>query len=153
MALTKLDSSQIFGLKILQVVSSDSTTPFSTTSNTFQTTNTTCTITPTSSTSRILILATGMMRSANPSVAACYASLFRGGTNLGGGSDGGFLVINSYTFATSAYTANGSMTYLDSPATTGSTTYSVKIMNDNNSTTVSYNAAQRSSMTLIEVGA
>jgi hypothetical protein len=138
-------------LKVLQVVSFETTTAFTTTSNTFQTSTTLASITPSSSSNKVLVLVTGVIRNSNPSAAAAYVSLFRGSTNLGGGSDAAFVTINGQAQLTSSFYMNGSFSYLDSPATTSSTTYAVKIMNDNNSTSVSFNIAQRSSIILLEV--
>lgn len=106
---------------VLQVVQSTSSTTTSTTSSTYVTTGLSASITPKFSTSKILILVNGVTYAAASAVFGFY-TIFRGtvaGTNL---STNGFNIIgnsNSDSESTSA------MSYLDSPATTSATTYTV----------------------------
>lgn len=138
-------SAAAFGqLKIIQVVQYSSTTGFSTTSSTFQTTDVTGAITPTSASNKILVISAGLLGSH----ASTYAlgSLFRGSTNLAGGSNAMFI----QSVAGGAY-VTGSMSVLDSPATTSSTTYSVKICNGNNVNAVNWGNSSQGTLILIEV--
>lgn len=121
-----------------------STTAFSTPSSTFQTTNLTASITPSSSSSRIKITVSGSVRvaAANHS---CFVSIFRGSTNLG--NTNGFGEVSG-----DASAVNGlvSITYIDSPATTSSTTYSVKIRNDDNATNVTFGVNSETQVMILE---
>jgi len=125
---------------VLQVVQNFATTQYSTTSASFQPcTNINVTITPTSASSKILILHQGMV---NSLVATnwCWATIYRNASvNLyaGGANDaaGGIYTNNSpdshcpITFA-----------YLDSPATTSAVTYTAYFKSGSGGNTVRYNA-------------
>lgn len=138
-------------LQILQVVQSTSTTDFTTTSSTFQTTNCSASITPNSTSSNILVMATGILRNGVMTTTQAYASLFRGATNLGGGALNMFQEV-----AVSAGAGNGnwvfpcSMVFMDSPATTAATTYSVKILSSDNASIVGFGNNSKTAMTLVE---
>lgn len=107
-------------------------TSFSTTSNSYQSTNLTATITPTSSSNRIKITITGCAQNNNGGAANAFYTIFRGATDIGGGTaagDGfGRLNLTSRMIMT--------ISAIDSPATTSATTYTVKVKNDDNATTV-----------------
>jgi hypothetical protein len=135
-------------LKVVQTVSATSTSAFTTTSNTAQTTNTSVSITPTSSSNKVLVLVAGVGRTANAANSSIYISLYRGTTNLGGGTDAALVRIVG---PSGVVTGNGSFAYLDSPATTSATTYSVKIWNDDNATSVSFPSATKTSIVAMEV--
>jgi len=118
---------------ILQVVSTAKTDTFSTTSASFvPVTGLSVSITPTSATSKILVLAQVVM-GADDNATQGVLKMTRGGTDIyrgdaGGSSQqravsGGF--INATLRATSFSHA---ITYLDSPSTTSSTTYQVELM-------------------------
>jgi hypothetical protein len=137
---------------VLQVVTASTTTSTSTTSITYVPTSVAVSITPTSSSSKILILHSGMGNIQTASV-WCWVTLYRGATNLyaGGASDafGGVLVAGS-----SDAQIPVSIIYLDSPATTSSTTYTVYIRNSNGSSTARYNAdGWRTTITALEIAA
>ena len=104
---------------VLQVVQGTLSTSPSTNSITYVTTGLSATITPKASTSKILISANGAYYSASAGVS--YYTIYRGGTNLEITSTRGFAEGN---FAAST---GGIMTvsYLDSPATTSATTYTI----------------------------
>jgi hypothetical protein len=113
---TKISGS--FG-KVLQVITATDTTDRSTSSTSFVTASNTLSvsITPSSTSNKILILTNVVGRGA-PAVGNIFLTIFRGATNLGNGNAG---------FATDY---NGEITfmsgaYLDSPATTSATTYQV----------------------------
>jgi len=108
---------------ILQVVQGKYTTSFTTTSQSFVSTGASASITPTSSTSKIL--AQVSVNAGGSSYQWQYFTLYRGGTNIstGGGSSStpsGFLNNNS-----SDYLQTVNFQILDSPATTSSTTYTL----------------------------
>lgn len=146
---TAAQDAAAFGqLKIKQIVMATSTSTFTTTSNAFQTTNCSASITPTSSSNNILIFVTGCAGSANAANSNCYVTLFRDALNLGGGSDSAFMRIRG---PSGAIASDASFSWPDSPTTTSSITYAVKITNDDNATTVFFNNAQKTSIILIEV--
>jgi hypothetical protein len=120
---------------------------FSTTSNSFQTTNCTATITPTSSSHRIKITVTGvgavLAASAN-----MYVTIARGTTDLSA-SGFGFAHVKNGAAVTVANSCT--MCVVDSPATTSATTYNVRIMNDDNATTVEFGVGSDYSMLLEEI--
>jgi hypothetical protein len=138
-------------LKIIQIVTATSTTAFSTTSNSFQTTNLSASITPTSSSNKILIYAFSGLRA--DGTADVTATLARGGTNILASS--GQCYLRGQTGTTSganAANAPATLGYLDSPATTSSTTYAVQIKNSNNTTSVSWGDASTTQfIALVEV--
>ena len=104
---------------VLQVVQGTLSTTPSTNSATYVTTGLAATITPKSSTSKILIIANGSYYSG--STGNGYYTIYRNSTNLEITSGRGFAEINF------AGGTGGVMTvsYLDSPATTSATTYTI----------------------------
>lgn len=107
----------------------------SSSSSTFASTTTTASITPTSASHRIKITITGSFVNSNGNVANGFVSIFRGSTDLSGG--GGFTRTGGTTATGIAYPC--SLTFIDSPASTSATTYTVKIKNSNNSTVMVWN--------------
>lgn len=140
------DASAFGQLKVIQIISSQNSTAFTTTSNTFQTTNCSASITPTSSSNKIYAIVTGCASAAAGGDGA-FISIFRGSTNLGAGADTAIGRCNS----TAAI--GMTLTVLDSPASVLALTYSVKICNDDNSRAVSWNTAQITTIVLMEVAA
>jgi len=136
---------------VLQVVSASTGNNVSTTSTSFVTSNLTATITPSSTSSKILILLNAAMYNSTNSVHA-VATVFRGtvsGTNLGH-SDAGF----GTSYADNALTKNNiSANYLDSPSTTSATTYTVGIKTINSGTAIFSVNGETSVLTLMEIGA
>jgi hypothetical protein len=109
---------------VLQVVNYTSQISASTQSASFVTTGHAVSITPTSSSSKILIItnATGYVNGGG--IAGAY-TIYRNSTNLSSGTSPSQLA-GIYNGATSGnLVVPISMTYLDSPATTSSTTYTV----------------------------
>jgi len=108
------------GGKVLQVVNMTSTSATSTTSSSFVATALTDTITPSATSSKILILATGNLNNTSGSQWT-YATIARGGTNLGAaqGMTGIYASGDNHSACT--------MTYLDSPSSTSELTYDVRI--------------------------
>jgi hypothetical protein len=108
----------------LQVVTATDSTGRSTTSTSFVTASNTMSvsITPSSTSSKIFVIATGDIYN-NTADRYTHATIFRDSTDLGAGSDKGL---------TSLFTGTGgddagslAMTILDSPSTTSSITYQV----------------------------
>lgn len=136
-------------LKVIQTVVGTSTTEFTTTSSSFQSTNLSATITPTSSSNRILIIASSTLRSDDGSVSEALAGLSRGVTDLTTSVGQHQLVVVGATVLATPCTLN----YIDSPATTSATTYRVRIRNVDSATTVRFGRAGGASqhMILMEV--
>jgi len=132
---------------ILQMVQGTTTTGTSTTSASFVATALTASITPTKSTSKVLIQVTGPIDSAATNSQA-NGTIYRGGTNLGGAP--GFTNIFSNSGRVIGSLA---MTYLDSPATTSSTTYTVYINGSNGSNITFPQGTNLATITLTEVAA
>jgi hypothetical protein len=104
---------------VLQVVQGTLSTTPSTNSVTYVTTGLAATITPKFSTSKILIIANGSYYSA--SAGNTYYTIYRNSTNLEITSGRGFAELNFAAGTGSVITVS----YLDSPATTSATTYTI----------------------------
>jgi hypothetical protein len=133
---------------VVQVKSMSTTTAASTTSSTFQDSNLTLSITPTSASNKILVLATvnGILRAAVLSGVGLQIvrtstaiSIFEKNlmyTDSGGGT----------------FVASSANAYLDSPGTTSATTYKVQFRSVNNSNSVSVQQGnEQSTLILMEV--
>jgi len=126
---TGLSQSQILSAinmptgSVVQVVQGTFTSVFSTTAASFTSTGLTASITPQFSTSKILVLIStyGLALVANGQ--ASY-TIYRGSTNLASGSglNQSFSELNANSSASQASLA---ISYLDSPSTTSSTTYTL----------------------------
>jgi hypothetical protein len=136
--------------RILQVVSATSATDTSTTSTSYVTSSLSATITPSATSSKVLILVTGTMYN-NASGSEIYATIFRGtvaGTNLATTANIGF----ASEFPVGVGSA--AMNFLDSPNTTSAQTYTVGIRTAGGSATARWNMqASTSTMILMEVSA
>ncbi len=142
------DAAAFGQVKVLQVVTATSTTVATTTSATYAATSLTATITPTSASNRILIIATGTLKSSAIATDNAYATLFRAGSNILGASGGATISSNGvFNIEVPA-----SLSFVDSPATTSSTTYAVAIKSDGGGSTVSWGITNLTqSITLIEI--
>jgi hypothetical protein len=105
---------------VLQVVQATAGTAVAVSSTSFVTAGLSASITPTSSTSKILVFANACVYGNQTSCQPVY-TIYRNSTNLGD-SGRGFGQVYS---GAGAVQAMGTMQYLDSPATTSSTTYTV----------------------------
>jgi hypothetical protein len=107
---------------VLQVVSSTTLTPFTSTTTTFADIGLSATITPTSSSSRILILGSfGDTSSQNQGGGAGNKLiLLRNSTQIGGGQ---FANQWNYTGPANHNISSGGMAYVDSPSSTSALTY------------------------------
>jgi len=144
------------GGKVLQVVNATTSTFTSNSTDTYaDVSGFTASITPTSATSKILVLvsANGLYKSAANADNAVRLRLVRGATQI--------LLIESIAGWTNSAVANttaSSTSYLDSPSTTSSTTYKVQIANYRNGASVGINlelgsVLPNSTITLLEIGA
>jgi hypothetical protein len=145
------------GGKVLQVVSVQTTTKVTIASTSLTDTGITASITPTSSTSKILvIIAANAYGSASVDNTQVGAALLRGATTLQSWDTGkNFLVI--VAGGTLGYiAANNSVVYLDSPATTSSITYKLQANTQstaNSRQVVFQEGSAPGTITLMEIGA
>jgi len=111
------------GGKVLQVVAAYTTTATVTTSSTFATTTLTANITPSSATSKVLVMHNlqEVYKNSGDADNAVKIRLMRGATALSTSSNQ-----TGWTQAANKLTVSQSASYLDSPATTSSTTYTVQ---------------------------
>ena len=148
------DGSNLTGVgggKVLQVQNMTTTASTSTTSTGFVVTGLTDTITPSATTSKILILATGhtTCTDSDDSSPEMSITITRGGTNLGGTNGMQGLDIGSVQ----EVEAPCSIIYLDSPSSTSTLTYDVRIKSSTSGKEVQFNGGTRkASLTLIEIG-
>jgi hypothetical protein len=145
---TQMDAKlNIAGGKVLQVVQATTDTQTDTSSATFVNTSLTATITPSSATSKVLIFYSAYVASATANTAG-YSTIFRGtvsGTNLATDRFAG-------TQSAAANTRSQHCAFfLDSPATTSATTYTIGFRGDG--TSISFNFASTAVIVLIEVSA
>jgi hypothetical protein len=140
------------GGKVLQVVYGSTSTEKAVANDTWADSNLTATITPSLSTSKVLVLVAqnGIYISATSQLSALQTKLLRGGTDL-------------ITFATRAsgdataiqrFGETVSTCYLDSPATTSATTYKTQIRNYFNGSEVRVQVDNNvtSTIVLMEIG-
>jgi hypothetical protein len=136
---------------VLQVVTFSTTSVTSTTSGTPTATALTASITPKLSTSKIHVSFSGMFQKSAGS--GIFSSL-----GLVIYRNAGSLIYTTryggYSGATAAFYMPASGQYLDSPATTSSTTYTLYIFNEVNGSAVAMNNdSSGSTMTLMEIAA
>ena len=140
------------GGKVLQVVHASIATVTSTSSATYTDTGLTATITPSSASSKVLVLTNqnGCLKYSSAN-ALLGIRLLRGSTTI---QQIGTLFLFTNT-SNENYGTTVSATYLDSPATTSATTYKTQFNNSNasNYVEVQANSNHQSTMTLLEIGA
>lgn len=121
------------------------TSSSSTTGTSFINSNLSCTITPTSSSNRIKVTVSGGILVGDTSVSG-YLTIARGATNLAGAT--GFSIFN-YGSGSNQQTPY-SITYIDSPATTGSTVYNLQFRGDAAGHTVQVTPTSTTSVMVLE---
>ena len=137
--------------RVLQVVSATSVTAVSTTGGTYVTSGLTATITPSSTSSKIYVMATLPIDVL--SYGLCSVTLFRGtvaGTNLAIGA------IPTFGYVTSAggeIVGNYAMSILDSPSTASAQAYTVGIKTDSSNTIRAMRGGATGTITLMEISA
>ena len=144
------------GGKVLQVVSGTYSTSTTTTSTTLVDTGLSLAITPTLNTSKVLVLISQNMSAYQfPGTQVGYGvGVLRGATVLNA------TVNSEMNYSTTSYSGNTQLSltwnyhYLDSPATTSSTTYKTQMMSRSSSATaVAQNNSTMSTIILLEIGA
>jgi len=131
---------------ILQVVSATYNTVTSTTSTSFVTSNLAASITPTSSTSKVLIILSTTVATLNGTT-GIPVTIYRGGTNVAGGTT------PITDLVTSGNNWSMSFNYLDSPATTSSTTYTLYFRSSNGTIVYANVTGYTPSLVLMEIAA
>jgi len=133
--------------KVLQVVQATNSSTTTISTSTFTSINLSASITPISSTSKVLVLATvgAVLKNGNT---WGQARLLRGATDLGT-----FASYIGYTNTTADNGSSLSLAYLDSPATTSATTYEVMMASAQNIAYIQVNAQALKTIVLIEVSA
>jgi len=136
---------------VLQVVQATSTTQVTTTSGSWTTTGLAASITPTSSTSNILVLVSGGMEgnAGGTGTTKIGFKIYRGASSIEASSNGKVLLLSSDTYVPINYIA------LDSPATTSSTTYTLYFNRLSGNATASFcrDSAQTANIVLMEIAA
>ena len=150
MSITKILSRGLgtgVGGKVLQVISATDSTERTTTSATFNDiTGMTVSITPSSASNKILIIASGASGVDGSGIA--YYTILKDSTNLGDATDG--MAISRGNSAASY--PNVAMNYLDSPATTSATTYKLQFRSTSGTTNAFFNKdGCKGSITVMEI--
>jgi hypothetical protein len=140
------------GGKVLQVVNATQSNAITSSTDTWVDTNLTATITPSATTSKILVIAdqNGCGKGINAS-ASLQVRLLRGSTALLVMEEaGGYTNTVTYNFIGTIGTS-----YLDSPATTSATTYKLQLRSSNNNASayIGQGGVALSTITLLEIGA
>jgi hypothetical protein len=145
------------GGKVLQVVSATTSTSSTTTSSTFADNNLTASITPSATSSKVLILVTQnytFIRSGNE--AGGGLRLMRDSTAIFNTTANNLQLYKHIPGSTAIeFYENTAITYLDSPNTTSSTTYKMQhaVAYSSSSGSFSSQAQTASTITLLEIGA
>lgn len=145
---------QISGLRILQIVSASTSTVANSTSSSYADTNLSASITPASTSSKILVLISQSCEvSGGNNVTACSIQLLRSASIIFGPTLGAYQA----AAAANDIFSQSSFFYYDSPATASSVTYKTQFARTAGTGTASvndiFNGAQSNSyITLIEIG-
>ena len=152
-AITSVPSSAITALpagvggKVLQQITSVYGTATSTTSSSFVTTNLSASITPSSTSNKILIIFNINSISVNDISTGAGISLFRDSTEIFSTEE-----YCAYNDGSSVNYSNAGASYLDTPSSTSSINYNLKFKRNLGSGTISIHANNRgSSITLMEI--
>lgn len=149
-ALPAIDGSKLTGTgKVLQVVNTNHNNRLNTTSTSWVSTDTTATITPTSNTSKIFISVTSNCDVNNTQGVIAFYTIFRDSTDLNTGSYG---FGNIYGGSARTRVPIG-LSYMDSPSTTSSVTYTFKVKSGASGTSVEFSGQNdmTHSITLMEI--
>jgi hypothetical protein len=141
------------GGKVLQVVQATYSTVTSSSSSTFADTGLTASITPSSATSKVLVMVSqnGCSKNNTSTNQQMRINLLRGATQVVADFAGGATYTGSSLFL---YVGSCSVEYLDSPNTTSSTTYKTQFKTEGNASGVSVQSDScTSTITLLEIGA
>lgn len=142
------------GGKVLQVVSGTYSTAFTTTSSSMVDTGLSLSITPTASTSKILVLMTNNFGAVKTTADEVYFAfqVLRGATVIFQGNDNEGYAESGSTPTRQIYVTD-SISYLDSPATTSETTYKVQVKSVAGTSVTAQYSNDAASIILMEIGA
>jgi hypothetical protein len=146
------------GGKVLQVVNAVYSTSTTITSSSYTDTGLTATITPSSATSKVLVIV-DLVGYTSRSVGECAGGcqILRGATVIvSPGTNASDIGSAASGAASTSATGRYSQSYLDSPATTSATTYKVQakpLTTANSSNFIAQIDSTRSTITLMEIGA
>ena len=144
---------QASSTRVLQVVNATTSTTVTTATTTYVDTGLTASITPSSSSSKILVLIAQNGVSKLTNNTGVNMRLLRGATSIVSMTD----IVGFNSTTTDNRGQSISLCYLDSPATTSSTTYKTQFMSYNNNATVFMqdvgSGATTSTITLMEIAA
>ena len=134
---------------ILQVVYGSTTTTANNNTSTYSDTGLTATITPSSTSSKILVLVShpSVLKSAANANNSLNIQLLRGATQIG------LTQTLAYTGTALENRVSATLNVLDSPATTSATIYKTQFKNDINAAGVSLVSSVTNTITLLEVAA
>jgi hypothetical protein len=141
------------GGKVLQVVNATYSTATTSASTSFADTGLSASITPSSASSKVLVIVNqaGVQKSDQNSTNGCYINLVRGSTQIVADFAGAAGFTNTLLFN---YIGSVGTCYLDSPATTSSTTYKTQFKNNASGSQVGVQVLSSvSTITLLEIGA
>jgi hypothetical protein len=145
------------GGKVLQVVQQSSTTATTIATTTYTDTTLTATITPSSASSKVLVLVNQQLRfSRSSNDQGVGLRIVRGATTVFNSADSAFNYVGITGATAIFYHGVQALTYLDSPATTSSTTYKMQgNINDTSSSgsSIFQQGSNPSTITLLEIGA
>jgi hypothetical protein len=135
--------------RLVQIVQSRNGAYSASSSTSYAATGHTATITPTSATSKIIVMLSSYFWQTNLNNGNAYLTIYRNGTDICGGAS--FVMQNASTSGASSG-IYGSMSYqfVDSPATTSALTYQPYIRVDS-SGNAAYNGAGTGTLILLEV--
>lgn len=139
---------------VLQVIQATDSTSRSTSSSSWVTASNTLTvtITPKFATSKILILSS-MAVNQTASNGDGYFTIFRNGSTNLGNSTSGFFAIYTNAIYSNPFRVSGSVSYLDSPATTSATTYQLYMQTNGTGFAGLNNESSVSTITVMEIAA
>jgi hypothetical protein len=134
--------------KVVQIVYGSTTTGVTNTTSTYADTNLTATITPTSSSNKVLVIVSQNGCGKQSNNTSNNIRLMRGATEIASLEN-----IGGYTNSTATvFFGSVSGSYLDSPATTSATTYKTQFRSETNNQQANVNfGSSLSTITLIEV--
>jgi hypothetical protein len=143
------------GGKLLQVVSATTTTSTAISTTTLTDTTLTATITPSSATSKILVIVSGSVFASRPSSTDVWAEarLLRAATTLMDWANFDFIGVNMPSSGSTQISHQISMNYLDSPSSTSALIYKVQGAHGNAGTITWQPNSSPSTITLMEIGA
>jgi hypothetical protein len=137
--------------KVIQVVEGKSTTQTATTSTSYVDTAVSATITPSSASNKIFVIAScnGMNRSASDTFQGVSARLIRGATQIALiGVDIGYTATGLLLFM-----GGSTVSIVDSPASTSATTYKIQVRSGNGASEGMNGSGETSSIILMEIAA